>query len=64
MQLTVYNILGQKIRVLVDEDQTAGHKLVRWDGKDDKGQDVASGVYFYRLQAENFMQIKKMLLLK
>jgi len=62
--LTVYNILGQKVRVLVDEYQSAGHKSVTWDGKDDQGQDATSGVYFYRIQAGDFAEAKKMLLLK
>lgn len=62
--LSIYNILGQKVRVLVDEYQDGGFKSVKWDGKDDQGQEVASGVYFYRLQAKDFVQAKKMLLLR
>ena len=62
--LSVYNILGQKVRVLVDEYQSAGNKSVKWDGKDEQGQDVTSGVYFYRIQAGDFAQSKKMVLLK
>jgi hypothetical protein len=62
--LTIYNILGQKVRVLVDEYQSAGHKSVTWDGKDDQGQEVTTGVYFYRIQAGDFAQSKKMVLMK
>jgi len=62
--LSIYNIIGQRMRVLVDKYQSAGRKFMRWDGKDDKGEDVASGIYFYRLQAGDFVQAKKMLLLR
>lgn len=64
VSIVVYNILGQKVRVLRDEMERAGFKKVIWDGKDDKGLDVASGVYFYRIQATDFVECKKMLLLK
>jgi serine protease AprX len=47
--LKIYNILGQKVRTLVDEPKTAGKHEVIWDGKDDEGKDVASGIYFYQL---------------
>ncbi|MCK4428149.1 MAG: T9SS type A sorting domain-containing protein, partial [candidate division Zixibacteria bacterium] len=62
--LSIYNILGQKVRVLVDEYQSTGNKSVTWDGKDDQGQEVTSGVYFYRIQAGDFVQSKKMVLIK
>jgi hypothetical protein len=62
--LAVYNILGQKVRTLVDEDRAPGEYQVVWDGKDDDGKDVASGVYFYQLRVGNSSEPKKMLLLK
>jgi flagellar hook assembly protein FlgD len=62
--LSIYNILGQKVRVLVDEYQSTGNKSVTWDGRDDRGQEVTSGIYFYRLEAGDFNQSRKMLLLK
>jgi hypothetical protein len=62
--LTIYNVLGQKVRTLVDGDQTAGFKTARWDGKNTKGQSVASGVYIYRLRAGDFVEAKKMILLR
>jgi flagellar hook assembly protein FlgD len=64
VKVTIYNILGQKVRVLVDEQQKAGCKSVRWDSKDDQGQEVTSGIYIYRLQAADFAQSKRMILLK
>ena len=62
--LVVYNILGQKVRTLVNEYQPAGFKSVRWDGKDDSGNLVSAGVYFYSIKAGEFSQTKKMILLK
>jgi FtsP/CotA-like multicopper oxidase with cupredoxin domain len=64
VKLSIYNILGQKVKVLVDEYQSAGYKSAKWDGKDDQGRDMASGVYFYRIEAGKFVQAKKMLLIK
>jgi hypothetical protein len=62
--LTIYNIRGQKVRTLVDADKVPGEYKVLWDGKDDSGKDVASGVYFYQLKVGDFSEPKKMLLLK
>ena len=64
VRLSVYNVVGQKVKDLINEYQLAGHKTIEWDGKDDKGNGVATGVYFYRLEAGEFTQTKKMLLLK
>jgi hypothetical protein len=64
VRLSVYNVLGQKIRVLVDEHQSAGYKSVVWDGKDSQGQELTTGVYFYRIEAGNFVESKKMILIK
>ncbi len=62
--LTVFNVIGQKVKTLVDESQNAGHKSVRWGGKDDNGNRVSSGVYFYRIQAGEYSQTKRMVLVK
>ena len=64
VKLTIYNIMGQKIKVLVDEHQTAGYKHVHWDGKDKDGKEVASGIYLYRIQADDISQTKKMVLMR
>jgi hypothetical protein len=64
VKLEVFNILGQKIRTLVDEDQTAGNRQVNWDGRNQAGEEVASGVYFYKLEAEEFTETKKMVLMR
>jgi hypothetical protein len=64
VSVEVYNILGQRVRSLVDEQQDPGYKTLWWDGKDDYGNEVSSGVYFYRIEAGDFVQSKKMTLLK
>lgn len=67
--LEIVNVLGQKVSTLVDQPQNAGAFEVVWNGRDSAGQAVASGVYFYRLEAstpagKRFSDIKRMLLLK
>ncbi len=62
--LKVYNILGQEVRTLVNVKQSAGYKTVLWDGRDNNGVPVATGVYIYRIQANDFVKNKKMVLLK
>jgi hypothetical protein len=63
--LEVYNMLGQVVRTLVNEHQTAGRKSVLWDARNDRGQPLSSGMYFYHVEAgQEFQSTKKMLLLK
>jgi len=62
--LKIYNVLGQRVRTLVDEPQKVGNYQVIWDGKDDGGEDVSSGIYFYTLKVNNYRETKKMTLLK
>ena len=57
--LTLYNLIGEEVARLVSENQLAGHHNVKWDASNS-----ASGIYFYRLQTEGFVQTRKMLLLK
>ncbi len=64
MNLAIYNILGQKIRTLIDQKEPAGNYSVQWDSRDEKGRVVAGGVYFYILNAGDFASSKKMVLLK
>jgi hypothetical protein len=59
VRLFVYDLLGREIAMLVDTEQTAGWKMVEWNGKD-----CSSGIYFYRLQTENFIETKKMVLIR
>ncbi len=64
VNLSVYNVLGQRVVTLVNGWQKAGYKSISWDGKDEFGRQVPSGIYIYRLQADDFIQSKKMILLK
>lgn len=62
--LTVFNILGQKLATLVDQELSAGEHSVIWDGRNEKGETAASGVYFYSLQTAEASESRKMLLVK
>ncbi len=64
VRLIIFNLRGQVVRTLVDEQQTAGFHGVKWDGLSDSGEKLASGVYVYRLKAEQFVQTRQMLMLK
>jgi hypothetical protein len=64
VKLTIYNLVGQKVRALIDQYQAAGYKTIPWNGKDDDGKETASGVYFYRLTAGDFSATRKMVILK
>ncbi|MEZ4745900.1 MAG: phosphodiester glycosidase family protein [Calditrichia bacterium] len=64
VKLQIYNSLGEKIRTLVNDAQPAGFKTVQWDGRNDVGEAVASGVYIYRLSVGGFSEQRKMLLVR
>lgn len=62
--LEIYNARGQKVRSLINNVQSPGIKSVVWDGRNDRGKAVASGIYLYKIQAGTFIQTKKMLLIQ
>ena len=64
VRLDIYNILGRKVKTLVSGPVEPGISQVIWDATDYSGRDVASGIYFYRIEANDFVSSKKMLLLK
>jgi hypothetical protein len=64
VRIDVFNVLGQKIRTLVDEQKPAGSHTVLWDGRMDNGDLAASGVYTYRMTTGDFTQSKKLLLMR
>ncbi|MCP4582491.1 MAG: T9SS type A sorting domain-containing protein [candidate division Zixibacteria bacterium] len=64
VEITVFNILGRKIRSLVSENLSAGKYTARWDGTNESGISVASGIYFYSLRIGELTKTKKMVLLK
>ncbi len=64
VSLRIYDVAGRLVRVLVDEERDAGHYTEEWRGRDDKGRAVASGIYFYAIEADDFRQTRKMVLLR
>jgi hypothetical protein len=64
VRLTVYNVAGARVRVLVDGNLPAGEHLARWDGKDDRGHDVGSAAYFIRLDGQGAPVSRKAVLLR
>ncbi|MCL2063506.1 MAG: carboxypeptidase regulatory-like domain-containing protein [Candidatus Cloacimonetes bacterium] len=64
VRIDIFNIRGQRVNTLVNDFMTTGRYNIDWYGVDDNGRDVASGVYFYRMQAEGFTDVKRMLLMK
>jgi len=64
VRLDIYNIIGQKVKTLLDETVTAGLKAVVWNGISDSGNPVASGIYYYRLSTADGIDVKKMTFLK
>jgi flagellar hook assembly protein FlgD len=64
VELKIFNLLGQEVRTLVNKRQAAGYHSAVWDGRDDAGNPVASGIYLYRIQAGEFVNVRKMVLLK
>ncbi|NQV17324.1 MAG: T9SS type A sorting domain-containing protein [Armatimonadetes bacterium] len=63
-EINIYNINGQKVKQLVSEQLSAGQYSVVWNGKDDSGETVSSGVYFYKMDAGKYSSTKKMILMK
>jgi flagellar hook assembly protein FlgD len=57
-------MMGRQIRTLINNQQTAGYRSVQWNGTNDNGSPVSAGLYLYTIQAGNFRQTKKMVLLK
>jgi hypothetical protein len=64
VRLEIYNAIGTQVATLVNERQSAGAYILTWNGKDDDGNQMSSGIYFYRLSAEGFTQTRRMMLMK
>tara|TARA_B100000315_G_scaffold260753_1_gene324843 strand:+ start:14269 stop:17295 length:3027 start_codon:yes stop_codon:yes gene_type:complete len=64
VKMTVYNLLGQEVKTVLNEISPAGFSAVQWNGKNTSGQNVHSGVYFVKLKAGSFSEVKKVLLIK
>jgi flagellar hook assembly protein FlgD len=64
VNIRIYDLKGRLVNTLVSKDQTAGYKAIKWAGVDDKGKPVSAGLYLYTIEAGDFRQTKKMVLLK
>tara|TARA_B100000963_G_C22406179_1_gene571127 strand:- start:134 stop:601 length:468 start_codon:yes stop_codon:yes gene_type:complete len=64
VNITIYDLLGRKVRLLMNDSQTIGYYTITWDAKNDMGEGVSAGIYFYTIQAGEFRATKKMILLK
>ena len=64
VNITIYNLKGAKVRTLVSETKGNGFYKAVWDGRDDSGKAVSSGVYLYRMQADNYVSTRRMMLMK
>jgi len=64
VSLTIYNITGQLVKTLVNTEQEPGTYTIRWNGRADTGKEIATGVYFYRMVAGDYLATKKMLIIK
>ena len=62
--IEIFDMLGRHVRTLIKQTQQPGHQSVIWDGRNEQGHEIASGVYIYRLRAGSFTQSHKMLLLR
>ncbi len=62
--LEIYNVLGEKVKTLVEQEQSAGRHQVIWNGKNERGEAVNSGVHFYRLQTDEYTATRKMILMR
>jgi flagellar hook assembly protein FlgD len=64
VRVRIYDVAGRLVRDLVDSHFAASRHVVAWDGRDDAGRVVASGMYFYRIDAGTFVQTRKLLLMR
>ena len=64
VNITIHDMIGRKIKTLVNSAQSAGYKTIQWNGTDDKNEPVSAGLYLYTIQTRGFTQTKKMVLLK
>jgi len=64
VKLAIYNVLGQQVRTLVSGQMPAGYHRAVWDGRNEAGVQVGSGVYIYIFEAGEFKQVRKMILMK
>jgi flagellar hook assembly protein FlgD len=64
VKVEIYDALGRRVRLLVDQEMSAGYQTAIWDGKSDHGISLSSGIYFYRLHTPYFTRARKLMLLQ
>ena len=64
VNITIYDVMGRKIKSLLNMEQKAGYRSIEWNATNDLGQPVSAGMYIYAIQAGEFRQTRKMVLLK
>ena len=64
VEVMIYDIMGRKVRTLISEYQDVGYRSIQWDATDDYGRGISAGMYIYTIQAGDFRQVRKMILLK
>ena len=64
VNITIYDMLGRQVKTLINQTQDAGYRSIIWDATNDYGKPVSAGIYLYQIQAGEYMQTKKMVLLK
>jgi len=64
VSVRLYNLLGQSVRTLVDDDLSAGYRYLTWNGRDDLGRNLTSGVYLVVMESQSFRQTRKIVLIK
>ena len=64
VNITIYDMMGRQVKTLINRSQTAGYKSVQWNATNDRNEPVSAGLYLYTIEAGQFRQTKKMVLLK
>ncbi|MBT4635234.1 MAG: T9SS type A sorting domain-containing protein, partial [Candidatus Marinimicrobia bacterium] len=64
VNITIYDMMGRVVKTMVNSQQNAGYKSIQWNATTDEGKPVSAGLYLYTIQAGEFRQTKKMVLLK
>ena len=64
VSITIYDMLGRQVKTLINDQQTAGYRSTQWNAANNAGSPVSAGIYLYMIQAGDFSQTKKMVLLK
>ena len=64
VKVRIYDLNGRLVTTLINREETAGYRAIKWAGMDDKGKTVSAGIYLYEIQAGSFRKVRKMMLLR